>query len=64
MSITTNTPGTESQQSDPIEEQKKQNIIRAVALGWSLVELLGRCFTLMLPTPEKRLEQHWEQENT
>lgn len=62
MSITTNTPGTESQQSDPIEEQKKQNIIRAVALGWSLVELLGRCFTLILPTPEKGLEQNWDGE--
>ncbi|HEX6479083.1 MAG TPA: hypothetical protein VF043_09580 [Ktedonobacteraceae bacterium] len=52
----------ESQQDDPTEEQKKQNVINALALGWSLVELLGRCFTLKLPTPEKELEKDWDGE--
>jgi len=62
MSITTRTLDTESQQPVLSEEQKKQNVIRVVALGWSVVELLGRCFTLKLPTPEKELENNWKGE--
>jgi len=55
MLETTNAPPPGSQQEDPGAEQKKQNVLSAVALGWSLIELLGRCFTLQLPTPEKEL---------
>ena len=56
MLETNPTPSAESHHDDPTEEQKKQNVLSAVALGWSFFELLGRCFTLKLPTPEKRLE--------
>jgi len=64
MLETTTTPSTELHQDDPMEEQKKQNVLSAVALGWSLFELLGRCFTLQLPTPEKQLENKgWHGEN-
>jgi sensor histidine kinase YesM len=56
MSRTIEDLRTESQQDDPAKEQKNQKVINALALGWSLVELLGRCFTLKLPTPEKEKE--------
>jgi hypothetical protein len=62
MAITTRALNTESQQPVLSEEQKKQNVIRVVALGWSVVELLGRCFTLKLPTPEQKLKNNWNGE--
>ena len=45
-------PATTLKQNEPTEEQIA-DVISAVALGWSLIELLGRCFTIILPTPEK-----------
>src|SRR5437764_1819532 len=51
------TPSPASQQDDLTEEHKKQYVLNAAALGWSLIELLGRCFTLVLPTPEQKLEK-------
>ncbi|WP_201389951.1 hypothetical protein [Ktedonobacter sp. SOSP1-85] len=41
------------------KEQRKEQILSAAALGWSLVELLGRCFSLELPTPEHEAERNW-----
>src|SRR5437588_2183816 len=46
---------TASKQNEPTEEQKT-TVISAAALGWSLIELLGRCYTITLPTPEKKAE--------
>ena len=65
MSMTAQAQATESQLNDSDKEkaQKKQDIVRVVALGWSLVELLGRCFALDLPTPEQELnEKDWDGE--
>jgi hypothetical protein len=62
MSMTDEAQATESQQSalDKEKAQKKQDIVRVVALGWSLIELLGRCFSLDLPTPEEKLKNNWD----
>jgi hypothetical protein len=70
MSMTAEAQATESQpgaldkeKADKEKAQKKQDIVRVVALGWSLIELLGRCFALEIPTPEKELEEKkWDGE--
>jgi hypothetical protein len=50
-------PGTEIATTAIAVLSSQQDVVHAIALGWALTELLGRCFAV---TPAQTAEQEWD----